>query len=113
MLFIGTQFSILYTSPGLPGSGSATVAPPWSIAQCGGLNSVNSSQLQTAVNSSTSTSASGAHARSAGVGICQHQRIRSKECSQKADESMPDELEELGKDAHGAGGAGGDGQHAP
>jgi len=45
------------------------------------------------------------------VGICQHQRIRSKECSQKADESMPDELEELGKDAHGAGGAGGDGQN--
>ena len=44
---------------------------------------------------------------------CPHQRIRSKECSQKADESMPDELEELGKDAHGAGGAGGDRQHAP
>ena len=47
--------------------------------------------------------------------FCQHQRISSKckECRQKADESMPDGLEELGEDAHGVGGAGADGQHAP
>ena len=44
----------------------------------------------------------------------QHQRIRSqcKEC-QEADELMPDGLKELGEDADGGGGAGGDGQHAP